>query len=180
VDDWGWLYLGPLLGAHAFCVLASLRARTTRFTQLLLSLWGLYWTLMVYYVQYFPKGSKVAFCDVSISQCSYCLHEPIAYLPGYFRLVDSQSTVNRSIADTSLAYYILHILYPLIIRIPLIGRWMTHLGFIVSLVVSAVCLLLTYKLIVEIHDICIVYLQLYVMSCHHYFNYFVELPVPGF
>lgn len=164
VDDWGWLYFGPILVSHGLFVIASMRAKTIRFKQLMLSIWGLYWTLIVYYVQYFPQGSRVAFCDVTLTQCSYCLHEPISYLPGYFQLVDSSSTANRSIADSSLLYYIFHMLYPLIIKIPLIGRYMTYIGFSVSVIISLFCLTLTYLLIVEVQDICLVYVQLVIIN----------------
>lgn len=79
---------------------------------------------MVYYVQYFPKGSKALFCDVSISRCGVCLHNSISYLPEFYGLVDERtSAMNRSIADTSLLYYVMHTIYPFTQRLPLVGGW---------------------------------------------------------
>ncbi len=72
--------------------------------------------------------------------------------------------MNRSIAESSLLYYLLHIIYPVICKLPLIGRYMTHVGFVVSVVVALFCVYLTYTLIFEVQDICLVSFNLYVIN----------------
>merc|ERR1712194_545854 len=166
-DDWGWLYYGPLLLVQLSFLIAAWRARTIRFTQLLLCLGGTYWALVVYYVQYFERGTHIAFCDVKLSQCSHCLHHPIARLPGYFTLVPVESSANRSIADTSLLYYGLHVAYPLFVKVPVIGNWITHFGFLVSFVVALCCCYLGYCLTVEVGDPCPVYVCLLLTNIGH-------------
>jgi len=161
-DDWGWMFLGPMLLCQAGLFAAVVRSRTIRFQQLMLCLCGFYWVFIVYYVQYFPRGS-VLFCDVSISKCSYCLNNPVSYLPGYFGLVDRSSNLNRSIADTSFIYYLAHVGYPLTCKIPIIGQYMTLLGLLVSGLVSLFCVYLaSYSQ--ELGDICIVNMMLYIIN----------------
>lgn len=163
-DNWGWVYLFPILLIQGFLFAAVFRARTIRFQQLILCISGFYWSTVVYYIQHFPMGSKVMFCDVSFSKCSYCLNESVSYLPGYFGLVEKGSSMNRSIADTSFLFYSAHILYPLVQKVPLVGKWMTHLGFVGSLVVSVFCVYLLQKTFVEMHDVCLVNLIMYVIN----------------
>lgn len=161
-DDWGWVYVAPLLTFQLLCFVAVVRANTIRFQQLLLSLCGIYWACVVYFVQYFPR--RTSFCDLYISRCSYCLNEPIAYSLSYFNLVDRGSVFDRSIADTSVLYYVMHISYPLIQKIPVLGYYSTHFGFCVSVVVALCCVSLAYFQVAEVGDICLVNSLLFVIN----------------
>eukprot|EP00392_Amoebophrya_sp_AT5.2_P015224 g15423.t1 len=120
--------------------------------------------MVVYYVQYFQPMTKTLFCDTRLTSCSYCLHQRISYLPEFFGLAEKQSRVNRSIADTNLLYFVSHVLYPVLQKLPVIGFYMTHLGFLISLVVAVGCVYLTRQTFLEVNDVCVINLILCIIN----------------
>ncbi|CAD7969017.1 unnamed protein product [Amoebophrya sp. A25] len=182
VDDRGWLYLGPILAIQLCFFAAAFRARTIRFQQLVLCGSGFYWSLLVYYVQYFPAGTKTLFCDVTASSCSYCLHHRISFLPEFFGLASGRGNpMNRSIGDTSIAYYTAHLLYPLLQKLPFVGFYVTHLGCLLSCATGIGSFALLFRTYQDVKDPCLINFIMYIINwglaramCLHFYTLYYD------
>lgn len=153
-DLWNLGYCIPQLAFQCVIWYASYWARSVRFAQLFLSFSGIYWVLVIYYVQIQEKD---LFCDLHPrSKCSYVFNSGLNRPLKYLGVMSAENPLNRPLPEPFLLYYIYHCILPLLSRIPKLDLAVEVFSLILTLGFAVYTGVLCKMAVTELNDFSII------------------------